>query len=155
MIKGAIISDCGKYRFQLWRIWDETKPCVLWIMHNPSTADAVEDDRTIGRCIEFSKSWGYGGIYVGNLSPYRATKPKEMKGLSKELLIPEQNEWSIMDMYEKCTLFIVAYGNPVNKWMIPVPLAKHWQALKLTKAGNPGHPLYVKGDTKPFFISKN
>ena len=31
-IKGAIISDCGKYRYQLWRIWDKTATLVMFIM---------------------------------------------------------------------------------------------------------------------------
>lgn len=26
MEKGAIISDCSKYRYSLWRIWDKEKP---------------------------------------------------------------------------------------------------------------------------------
>ena len=55
---GAEISDCGKYRWKLWRIWDDSKPKILWIMHNPSTADAEKDDPTIRRIINFSKSWG-------------------------------------------------------------------------------------------------
>ena len=66
-LNGAIISDCGKYRYQLWRKWDPSLPVVLFIMLNPSQADASEDDPTIRRCINYAKSWGYGGIYVGNL----------------------------------------------------------------------------------------
>ncbi len=47
MISGAIISDDKKYRYQLWRIWDDSKPKILWIMLNPSTADESIDDPTI------------------------------------------------------------------------------------------------------------
>lgn len=155
MIKGAVISDCGKYRYQLWRIWDESKPCVLWIMHNPSTADAEEDDPTIGRCIEFSTRWGYGGIYVGNLSPYRATKPDVMKGKRFSELFPVENIIHTNEMKKKCSLFVLAYGNPIRKDMKYKIFDDCWMALKLTKSGNPWHPLYVKGDTKLFqFNSK-
>ena len=88
---GAEISDCGKCRWQLWRIWDDSKPKILWIMHNPSTADAEKDDPTIRRIINFSKSWGFGGLYVGNVFPYRSTNPKDLIGIPFEKLCPLEN----------------------------------------------------------------
>ena len=45
-IKRAIISDCGRYRHELHRMWDEDRPKVLFIMLNPSTANAIHDDPT-------------------------------------------------------------------------------------------------------------
>jgi len=36
---------------------------------NPSTADENENDPTITRCINFAKSWGYGGVCVTNQNP--------------------------------------------------------------------------------------
>ena len=47
---GATISTCEKYRYQLWRKWDEGKKCLVFIMLNPSTADAENNDPTITRC---------------------------------------------------------------------------------------------------------
>lgn len=46
-LTGAILD--GPYRYRLWRIWDRALPMVCWVMLNPSTADATEDDPTIGR----------------------------------------------------------------------------------------------------------
>ena len=42
----AIISECGKYRYVLSRIWNDDAfiPRVAFIMLNPSTADATTDD---------------------------------------------------------------------------------------------------------------
>ncbi|MES2137565.1 MAG: DUF1643 domain-containing protein [Pseudomonadota bacterium] len=51
---------------------------VAFVMLNPSTADAVQDDPTIRRCIGFAKAWGKGGIVVINLFAFRATNPKDM-----------------------------------------------------------------------------
>jgi hypothetical protein len=76
MKKDAKLSDDKLYRYQLSRIWDETKPKVLFIMLNPSTADADVDDPTIRRVINFAKSWNYGGVYVVNLYAFRSTDPK-------------------------------------------------------------------------------
>ena len=79
MRKGAIISKDKKHRYRLWRIWDDSLPKALFIMLNPSTADVMLDDPTIRRCIGFAKSWGYGGIYVGNIFSLRSSNPKDLK----------------------------------------------------------------------------
>ena len=75
----AEFSACRKYRYALWRTWDESKPYPMIIGLNPSTADENENDPTITRCINFAKSWGYGGVCVINLFVYCATVPSDMK----------------------------------------------------------------------------
>ena len=79
MKKNAKFSACRKYRYALWRTWDESKPYVMIIGLNPSTADENKNDPTITRCINFAKSWGYGGVCVTNLFAFRATVPSDMK----------------------------------------------------------------------------
>lgn len=79
MISGALISDCGTFRYKLWRIWDESLPMLVFVMLNPSTADASINDPTIVKCIGFAERNGYGGIMVVNLFAYRATKPADLK----------------------------------------------------------------------------
>jgi len=150
-VKGALFSEDRKYRYRLWRKWDTAKPCILWIMNNPSIADDQFDDPTIRRVVKFSQSWGYGGVYIGNLSPYRATNPKELQSISFSELCPINNIIHINEMKQKCTEFVLAYGNPIIKDCIPRPtdpIDNCWKALKLTKQGNPSHPLYIKSDTK-------
>jgi hypothetical protein len=147
--KGAVISDCGKYRYQLWRVWAFGKPKVLWIMHNPSTADADFDDATIRKIIKFSKSWGYGGLYVGNLFPYRSTDPKNLLNKPIEEIAPFENFKHIKQMVEKCDLHILAHGNPIVKDVTPDLFDKRWHYLKLTNSNNPYHPLYLKETLKP------
>lgn len=75
----ADISTCGRYRWSLERIWDWSLPRATWIMLNPSTADAFEDDPTIRRCINFSKRIGCGKLIVVNLFPIRATSPADCR----------------------------------------------------------------------------
>ena len=67
MIKDAILSEDRKYRYILSRTWDDTKPTVLFIGLNPSTADEETDDSTIRKCINYAKCWGYGKILMANL----------------------------------------------------------------------------------------
>lgn len=147
--KGAMISDCKRYRFRLWRIWDESLPLVMFVMHNPSKADDQDNDPTITRCIGFAKSWGYGGIYVGNLITYRATKPDTLKGIPFDVLCPLVNIGHTNEMAALCKMHVLAYGNPVVKDCIPELFDDRWHYLKLTKTGNPMHPLYLKSSLLP------
>lgn len=152
--KGAVISECGRYRYQLWRIWDESKPMVLFIMHNPSKADEKDDDPTIRRCIRFSKSWGYGGFYVGNISPYRATDPKDLNDVPVHELLLNHNMLHIKWMSEKCHLHVLAHGVPHKKlrgWVTFTYGLNHikFHVISLTKDGYPGHPLFLKADLLP------
>ena len=55
---GAKFSKCRKYRYTLWRTWDNSKPKVMFLGLNPSTADEVNNDPTVTRCINYSKSSG-------------------------------------------------------------------------------------------------
>ncbi len=119
-------------------------------MHNPSTADGDRDDPTIRKIIKFTKSWGYGGLYVGNLFPFRATNPKDLLKKSFEEIAPLENFKHIREMVAVCDLHILAYGNPVVEDAKPEFFDKRWHHLgELTKYDNPRHPLYLKDDLKP------
>src|SRR5579872_6884139 len=79
MERDAVISDCGKYRYLLRRAWDHVRPRVLFVMLNPSTADANVDDATIRSCVRLSRQLGYGSFEDVNLYGHRATKPAELE----------------------------------------------------------------------------
>jgi len=154
--RSAVISDCGNYRYQLSRIWDEKLPMMLFIMLNPSKADANKDDPTIRRCITFAKSWGFGGFYVCNLFAFRATKPADL--LAAEWPHGDENTFYIRQTVEKVETIVCAWGNSVAvrkllKKESPFRLIglsqKRMQYLKLSKDGTPWHPLFVKGDVVP------
>lgn len=76
MVKDAVISDCGQYRYLLSRDWESGLQRLVFIGLNPSTADAEIDDPTIRRLIGFSKAWGYGGFDIVNLFALRSKDPK-------------------------------------------------------------------------------
>ena len=63
----AYFSKDRIYRYALWRIWNHNLPKVVFIGLNPSTADEIEDDPTIRRCMSYADNWGYGGYIMGNI----------------------------------------------------------------------------------------
>lgn len=150
----AIISECGKYRYELRRKWGEGSRLVNFIMLNPSTADGIDDDPTIRRCIGFAKSWGYDGMIITNLFAFRATKPKEMRAAGDP--VGPDNMSFIGKAFAATDKSICAWGAGgkhrdadlrVMKYMIMVGRDRY--ALSLTKGGHPGHPLFLPGNLKP------
>ena len=113
--KTAVISRCEKYRYKLTRTWDEKKGRVLFIMLNPSTANHVQNDLTTIRCINFAEKWGYGGIMIGNIYPFRSKRPKDLK---KWLNTPNNGLWehregnidAVHQMAEQADLIVCAWG---------------------------------------------
>jgi len=71
----AWFSGDRTYRYLLTRTWAPTwgANSVLWVMLNPSIGGSDEDDRTLRRCQDFTRAWGYDGIAVVN--PVRAPDP--------------------------------------------------------------------------------
>lgn len=150
--KYATLSPCGKYRYRLQRQWAAGDHTVLWIMLNPSTADATNDDPTIRRCIAFSKAWGYEGLMVGNLFAWRATDPSEL--LAGEIRPGEaENILHLREMAQGSGLIVAGWG--AHKAATPAATQAVWKALGKnlwclghTKSRAPRHPLYVPSATK-------
>ena len=150
MKKDAILSDCRSYRFALWRTWDETKKYAMIIGLNPSTADEIEDDNTITRCINFSKSWGYGGLCMANLFAFRATNPMQIRNINNP--IGDKNDEYIIDLAKNAGIVIAAWGNHgiyMNRANHIKNIISNLHYLALNKTGEPKHPLYLKSNSIP------
>ncbi len=149
---GAWVSSDLMYRYALWRIWDWRLSYLLIGALNPSTAGATENDPTIEKDIKFAKSHGFGGFIKVNAYAYRATDPKELKNIADPVGI--QNAFAIK---QACGLTdqraLICYGagaGEQGKWLCEQFLAegKLLHALHVTKDGHPGHPLYLKDETR-------
>ena len=148
--KGAIISDCEQYRYALWRCWDQSKGIVMFLMLNPSTANANEDDPTLRRCETYCRSWGYGGFFKANLFAYRSTDPKNLLK-AKDPIGPETDKF-LKKMMDKSTIVIAAWGNHGILLGRNDEIKKKFKDLyylKMNGTGEPAHPLYLKKDLKP------
>ena len=153
MIKSAVIDATGKYRYELIRAWAEG-PQLGWIMLNPSTADASQDDPTIRRCISFSRAWGFGSLRVVNLFAYRNTYPADLWRLPKDQRIGEENDDAIRRARRACEHLVAAWGafpqasDRVTQMIQSCRLQRLW-CLGETKDRHPRHPLYAAGHLWP------
>ena len=153
----AIISPCGTYRYTLTRRIPQAirwvKPC-LFVMLNPSIADATQDDPTIRRCISFAKREGCTSLTVVNLFAMRATDPKQLTAamkLGQDPIGPDNCEHVIQQIAaHSLGIIVAAWG--AHRLAITMPVQRHAlheagaHCLGMTKDGSPKHPLYVRAD---------
>lgn len=154
MKNSAKLSSCRKYRFALWRTWDDKIPYAQFIGLNPSTADETEDDPTLIRCINFAKSWGYGGVVMSNIFAYRATAPKDMKK-AKDPVGKNNNKW-ILKLAKNAGVVVAAWGNDgdyLDRSAEVRELVAELHCLKMNKSGEPAHPLYLKASLRPIIMT--
>lgn len=152
MQKTALISECGTFRYRLGRRWAEGLP-LLYVMLNPSTADAEVDDRTIGRCIHFAKAHDFPALEVVNCFAYRTKDPRELRKAGYPVG-PHNDHW-ICTMALASAAVCVAWGTAGAETKRPAEVLGHLrrlgkvpQYLRLTKTGHPEHPLYLPGDLR-------
>jgi hypothetical protein len=150
--RSAVISECTYYRYLLRRVWDHDKPRILFVMLNPSTADAQVDDPTIRSCARISNTLGYGSLEVINLFGLRATDPAALDQWDDP--VGPRNDDVAAAAIERCDVAVCAWGaHPMARRrrrticsMIRVRRPAVY-CLGVTKAGAPKHPLYLKSFT--------
>jgi len=150
MKKTAAFSRCRQYRYALWRTWNNTQKQVLFICLNPSTADDKNDDPTLIRCINYAKFWGYGGVCIANLFAFKATKPADL--LASDSPIGSRNNHWLKKLANQSDLCVAAWGNHgryLNRSAKVQELIPNLHYLKITKLGEPAHPLYLKALLTP------
>lgn len=124
MTDGAVISECGHYRYWLERWLGPAlsfSPPVVFAMCNPSTADAVNDDATIRKCKGFTSRLGFSRMVVVNLFAYRSRYPKDLLK-TQDPHGPDNRRWVSHACADSGAVIIAAWGNCVPRalrWTIP------------------------------------
>lgn len=151
---GAVFDPDRKYRYCLWRVWDETKPLVMFIGLNPSKANEVDLDPTVTRVKGFAKKWGYGGFYMMNLYGIVGSNPKIL--ITDPDPLGDNDRW--LDIIAaKCERIIFAWGVFRQAKERRKEVAARFPGaycLKKTKDGHPWHPLYVAANTQPILFNE-
>jgi len=159
LVSSADISPCEKYRYELRRVWDPDKKPVLWVMVNPSTADAWDDDPTITRCVGFTRAWGFGGIVVCNLFALRATDPRSLRGHPDPR--GPRNDSVLLKHAADAGLTIAGWGSkggPLGRLIaeraaqvrqVFAAAGRPMHCLTLCRDGQPSHPLMLPAKLTP------
>ena len=151
----------GEFRYTLRRDFlsrvllpDQRRGAVLFIMLNPSTADASKNDPTITRCEGFASAWGFDTLLVGNLFAARSTDPKDLKRLGDP--VGPLNDDALVDMAHDASMVIAAWGEKGKLHRrdqhVLALIARIRSVFRIgpaTKDGHPRHPLYLAQTLTP------
>jgi len=160
-VQNAVISDDEKYRYVLVRQWDTSRPLVVFLMLNPSTADGSQDDATTRSCRAIAQNSGFGGMLFVNLYAYRAKNPSTLYMVQDP--IGPDNDKSLRWVCARAEKIIVAWGNRgpsvVANQILHVMnvLSSYWDvmySLGTTNQGQPTHPRFIAPDVEliPFDV---
>jgi hypothetical protein len=178
---GAILDETRMYRYRLWRdcgievmrkiapsrVRDvEGSGTCAFLMLNPSTADEIENDNTIHKCMKYAHSWGYRRLVVVNLFGYRTRDPLELEAVkSREKAVGRDNDVFIDQLFWgddwKADLVVAAWGghgkhldrdHVVLHRLRERPL--YYLKLSSGKRKSPYHPLYLPDATTPTLWSR-
>jgi hypothetical protein len=166
----ATFSTDKRHRYTLRREIREnggTQRCVF-VMLNPSTADAFKLDNTVSRCREFSRRWGVGILDVVNLFAFRSPYPTDLyaeakvsrsqvgrsERLAAALGADAANDDAILRTCRGAEIVVAAWGNHGSAFELSSPDTRAELVTKMlrengvdlmtlgkTKSGDPLHPL--------------
>jgi hypothetical protein len=151
---GATFSPCRRWRYLLWRRWDEEKPAANFLMLNPSTADELKLDPTCARARGYAERWGYGALIVTNIFAFRNTNPERMRA-AKDPVGPG-NDAAIVKAARESGIVVCAWGNHGSflerssqaRALLNKSGIKPY-ALRINANGEPAHPLYLPAKLLP------
>lgn len=131
---------------------------LLWIMMNPSTADAFKLDPTVTRCVRWGQMWGFDVVEVCNLAAYRSSVPIEMLR-ADDRGEREPNPSVIYAAAKRADITIAAWGDNLAPQASAIRSMLHHAGIPLhvlawNSTGSPRHPLArgrnrIRDDVKP------
>ena len=143
MDRTATFSYCRRYRYALWRTWDEELPSILVFGLNPSIADERADDSTTKKCIRYAERWGFGQLCLVNLFAAVTRHPLELRHV-EDPVGPNNDAW-LTRVTRRHKVTLAAWGNGgeyLYRSEKVLGFIKPLYCLGTTVRGNPIHPLY-------------
>ena len=153
----ACFSHDKKYRYLLGRNVSDSSRRLLFVMLNPSTATDTRSDRTITRCANFARAWGYGTMEVVNLFAFKTAYPAVLQKAGRP--VGARNNAYIRDAVSRADRVVLAWSGEVAKkigfkrraarvlnMVCEVTPPYH---LDFTKTGEPRHPRVLPKSTTP------
>lgn len=147
----AAFSPCGRYRYALGR--GDLCPllsarCMVFVLHNPSTADHSSDDPTLRKCLAFARREGCDRVILVNRFAFRSTDKARLLGLPDA--VGPLNSAVVPLAFSAGDLLVFAWGLVDHR----IDYVPAWQfgflprqCLGINGDGSPKHPLYLPNDT--------
>lgn len=136
------------------------KKTLLCIGINPSTAEPDNLDNTLKSVDRISKFNGFDSFCMFNVYPERATNPNDLsKCINSKMHNENMNAFEYILRTYKIDHIWLAFGNIIDKRsylfdclysMMEIAdkyKAKFYSCGKISKLGNPHHPLYLRSDS--------
>jgi len=144
----AVISPCEQYRYVLRRRWADDGRTLLWILINPSTADAEKDDLTVKKGVGFSRQWGFNAMAFCNLFAYRSTDADALLTPGLDIVGPQNDHWLDLLIGEHADVILAWGAHHPHLVELRMPtltaiLEKYHRSvwcLGTTNGGQPRHP---------------
>ena len=167
MRSSAEFDSDRKFRYALYRVWDDRKPNIGFLLCNPSTADENVLDPTLTRCLNYAQRFGGGGMAIANLFGLRSTDPKKLATKYEEgkEIVGDANDSVIQRISDESSLLIVGWGEYTGKVgrlvhhraqeVLRMLKGRTIYALATCKDGCPRHPLYLPADLEPNFYNSD
>jgi hypothetical protein len=170
---GARLSECERYRYDLWRDWHTPMELeartysgilsvefVLWIMLNPSTAAGRDpmgkliNDPTMRKCVGFTQRMGFRRMFLGNLYGLRSKDPEDLIS-AVDPVGPDNDRW-LKHYTEHAAVIVVGWGGFTPKFLAPrvarvreIIGSRPVVCLGANGDGSPKHPLFVGYEQRP------
>lgn len=111
---GRIINTRALPPLGEWHRWQDEAWRAAWVrvvflMLNPSDADAFKPDNTVSRCVKFAQIWGADVLEVVNLFAFRSPYPKDLRRASYRGDGPE-NDAQILAACKGAHRVVAAWG---------------------------------------------
>lgn len=140
----AVFSACSLYRFWLCREWGVAAPFGLFLLHNPSTADALLMDPTTLVCHNLALQWGWRGFGIVNLNPFIATDIDKV--LSPSEMADSDNDRWIRKACSAADVIVLASGEDgyalTLRKLQEQQIRGPFHAIDRLKGGGFKHPMY-------------
>ncbi len=158
-IASALFSECGCYRYRRGATVGPLERS-RWLP-NAHSRQPPTPTAPIPRFADVSplrKSWGFGGLVIGNLFALRSPKPRLIYECTDP--VGPENDCYLRKIPESCERIVCGWGRhgaylDRASGVCRMLTTSKLYALEVTAGWHPSHPLYISvaAEPKPFQIS--
>lgn len=146
--ENAAFDKTGKYKYYVYKQWNESKPNLMVIGLNPSSSKCQLSEPTVRRCMKIANELGYGGLYMVNLFSFITSDPNDLDKINDP--VGKENDKFIEECAKKCKKIVFAWGSITDLKGRDKKILADYEGYCFgrNQDGNPKHPLFLKRKVK-------